>query len=123
MITWLAEPDCRLIKGDGHWNTFRCVTPGAVMLDDVVVEFPLGWVTDATSSPVWARSLLPQLGAHVPAALLHDRLLDLGWPRATARYWMNEQLRELTLVSRARRWRMVSGVWLYDQTQKFTARK
>ena len=112
MIAWIREPRFELIN-DGSYNRFLCTSYGIVRLDNKDVLIPTGWRTDMTSVPAWGRSLVPQLGAHAPAVLLHDRLLDLGYPRKEARRWLAAQLALLPRVKR-RRFAIVAGVWLFD---------
>lgn len=119
-VSWIDHPEFKLVANGGQWNKFMCISPGVAMIDDYEVYFPVGWETDFTSSPSWARSLVAQLGTHAPAVILHDRLLDMGASRRIARSWMSLQLKELALVSNAKRWRIVSAVWLYDQKLKIT---
>lgn len=113
-IVWAGYPEFQLVSNGGNWNKFCCVKSGEVILNSYLVSFPEGWETDFTSSPMWARSFVSQLGAHAPAVLIHDKLLDDGCPRAVARYWLDAQLRGLSLVSNAKRRRIVAAVWMYD---------
>ena len=113
-ITWVAEPEFRLVNEDQMYSTFECVKRGEVELSNgVTVVFELDWRTDVTSTPGWLRGALPQLG---PQALLHDRLLEAGMSRHTARKWMLRQLELLPNVSRLRRHIMHAGVWIGDYT-------
>lgn len=113
MIEWESEPEFMVLH-DGFYNRFQCVKSGVVLLDGKAVGFPPGWVTDFTTGNWLTFIFLPQLGAHVPAALLHDRLLDLGYPRKDARKWMREQLDLLENVHLIRRFVMPLGVRIYD---------
>lgn len=104
----------RLVN-DGHYRTVECIHAGrAEFGDGTMVDFPLGWGTDITSTPWFLHSLIPQLGPHAPAAILHDRLLDLGVPRKIARRWMRRQLQQLPLVNPWRKFGMIAGVWCFD---------
>lgn len=114
-IVWVTEPEFALINADSNFNRFRCIKAGEVQLRDVgSIKFELDWVTDVTTSPWYAQWLVPQLGPHAPAALLHDKLLELGFPRAEARRWMVKQLRLLPKVSRLRKISMTAGVAALD---------
>ena len=102
------------------FNRHICREPGTAVLDDeILVEFPVGWVTDMTSSPWWARTFVPQLGPHVPAVLLHDRLLNLDYDRDTCRFWLREQLKLLPKVPRRHYLFIVAGTTCYDYLLKF----
>lgn len=48
---------------------------GHVGSDDVIIV-PAGYVTDFASVPWWAAWLIPVIGEHAKAAVLHDYLLD-----------------------------------------------
>lgn len=111
-ITWKKIPIFQLINDDTY-NTFICVEKGSVLLGDFELDFPVGWITDISSVPPILSSFLPQIGPHSPAAILHDRLLEVG-TRKNARKWMLIQLKELKKISRARRWFMYFGVWFWD---------
>ena len=116
MIRWLKIPRMEILNTPPH-KTARCFEAGAVLLDGRLVEFPMGWTTDVTSTPRCLYWLLPQLGGHNSASLLHDRLLDLGWPRDIARHYMALQLETLGdagEVSRFRRTAMCWGVTAFD---------
>lgn len=115
-ILWSKRPEFCLVN-DGYYQTVVCVVDGCVELGDspLVVTFPVGWKTDVTSTPWFLHSLLSQLGPHSPAAILHDRLLDLGMHREIARYWMVMQLHQLPLVNPWRRRIMHAGVWFFDK--------
>ena len=117
-LEWLAIPRFALLPADGHWNKFECIRSGAVSYNGEIIDFPIGWTTDVTSSPPWGRSFLSQLGPHAPAALLHDRLLDLNYVRAYARKAMVYQLRLLELVVPWRLQLMAAGVWVGGQWRK-----
>ena len=97
-VDWKAIPRFELSPANGSWDEFVCVHPGEVRLDDLVVEFPVGWVTDVTSTPIPFRGFVPQLGPHSPAALIHDRLLYLKFERR-AREAMVRQLELLDRVN------------------------
>ncbi len=111
-IKWIKRPTFQLIN-DGEYKNFICCEYGIVLLDGKEIYFPTGWITDITSTPRLLYSIVPQIGHHSPAAILHDRLLELG-SRKEARKWMGIQLEELENVSIIRRWLMCSGVWLWD---------
>jgi hypothetical protein len=113
MIVWIREPRFELING-GSYNRFLCTSYGIVRIDNKNTLIPTGWRTDMTSVPAWGRGFVPQLGAHAPAVLLHDYLLDLGWPREAAKRVFIEQLNLLPQVKRWRKWLLVGGVTLYD---------
>lgn len=113
MIEWINKPRFEVLD-DGNYNRFVCTKAGRVVLGNTPLEFPVGWVTDFTTGNVFTRIFLPQLGPHTPAALIHDRLLDLGQPRAEARKWMRLQLDLLPKVKRHRRILMPLGVRVYD---------
>jgi Protein of unknown function (DUF1353) len=114
LVTWSVQPVFSLIN-DGYFNQMICTTAGEARLGhDRSLVFPLGWRTDITSTPWYFSSLLSQLGPHAPAAIIHDRLLNLGFSRAYAWKWMRLQLRQLPRVTRPRRWFMLGGTWLYD---------
>lgn len=115
---WSTEnPEICILNAGGRWNRHIVREEFSVKLGTtgLVVSFPVGWTTDFTSSPAWARGFVSQLGAHAPASLIHDRLLDLGHPREFARNVMNEQLKELSLVPIWRRQIIVLGVFFNDQ--------
>lgn len=99
---------------DGQFNRHVCIEAALVTLDGEEIHFPVGWITDFASVPWYAQSILPQIGPHGPAALIHDRLLDLDWERDLARFWLQEQLKELDDVHPARKFVMPKGVWLWD---------
>ena len=117
-IIWVDIPRFEIISNDGMWNRFRCIQEGAVSYlfneGEGLVVFPVGWTTDFSSVPWWGRIFLPQLGPHSPAALLHDRALDLGWSRKRARRLMVTQLCVLHKVSVFRKWAMHLGVFAFD---------
>lgn len=118
-IEWIKKPVLELINDD-QYETFRCSHYGCVMLHGRVglprkLEFHLGWRTDITSVPRPLRWLIPQIGPHAPAAILHDRLLDEGVPRRMARRWARIQLDQLKdRVSRFRRMAIMAGIWFWD---------
>jgi hypothetical protein len=115
LIQWSEEPVFELVNSDRNFNSFVCSKPGSVRLKGVgVIEFHVGWPTDVTSSPWYVQWLIPQLGPHAPAAVLHDRLIGLGFPTAVARKWMHLQLKQLPKVKWWRRMAMVTGVWLWN---------
>ena len=117
-VEWVVEPRFRLNHEDRRYENFWCYHAGQAILHDgdtqIVVDFEVGWKTDITSSPLLFQALVPQTGPHAPAAVLHDRLLDMGLPRAEARRWMWIQLQQLELVSKSRRRVMYAGVWFWD---------
>ena len=120
MIEWSKIPRMELVNTPPH-KIARCIEAGSVCLDWKVVDFPIGWSTDITSTPRIFYSILPQIGGHNSASLLHDRLLDLKWPRHIARHYMRQQLDLLAdsgEVTKFRRSIMLFGVWLYDQYLK-----
>lgn len=114
-VEWAPAPVVELMM-DGDYDKFQCVKAGRAILggSDDVVDFPKGWVTDVTSSPLILRPLVPQLGPHAPAALLHDRMLETGRKRSQARKWMWRQLKQLPKVCLGRRYAMFIGVWIWD---------
>jgi hypothetical protein len=118
MIDWIREPRFELING-GSYNRFICTSYGIVRIDNKDILIPTGWRTDMTSVPAWGRGFVPQLGAHAPAVLVHDRLLDLGYPRKEARRNMIEQLDLLPRVKWWRKWLLINGVRLYDMKAAF----
>jgi len=119
IIRWLDNPRFELITDDGQCNRFRCVEEGLATLGgNMSVRFPKGWISDVTSTPLLLHPFLPQLGPHAPAALLHDRLLNLGKKRSLARLWMWRQLKQLDNVTRSRRYVMFLGVWIWDHFTK-----
>jgi len=118
-FAWIEEPIFTLIN-DGWYRTHECTKSGSVIYSDVngdrlEIKFDKGWATDFTSSPLWARSFLAQSGPHLPAALIHDWLLDKGFDRDFSRKLMSLQLKELPNVKPFIRRRMVSSVWFYDK--------
>ena len=113
MITWLKKPTISF-PHEAPYHRLVCTAPGSVQLGGLLVDFPLGWRTDLTSTPRPLYSLVPQVGAHNPAVLIHDRLLDLGYPRKTARHWMVKQLLLLNEVSKTRRILIHAGVYARD---------
>lgn len=113
-IEWIEIPQFKVLENDGNWNIFETILPGSVFVNDILVIFPKGWITDFTSSPVWARGLVSQLGPHSPAALLHDRLLVLGYERKFARSVMKKQLELLPKVNKLTAFWMYFGVFGYD---------
>jgi hypothetical protein len=117
-IVWISIPQFELIEGAGDYNTFKCVKAGSVKLGGELIEFEIGWISDMTSSPLWAHSFVPQLGPHAPAVIIHDKLLDMGRPRKEARFWLNKQLLILKRVTPTRRSLIVSGVWFYDMKKR-----
>ena len=113
-IEWIQIPEFKLLENEGHWDHFIVVKEGSVRIDGKVIKFPKGWITDVTSSPKWSRGIVDQIGPHSPAALIHDRLLDLNYDRKYARSVMLEQLKNSKRVNPIVRWWMWFGVWLYD---------
>lgn len=115
-----TEPLICILPNGGHWNKFMVLEEFLMRCDkhSLRLTFPVGWETDFTSSPPWSRGFVSQLGAHSPAALLHDRMLDLGHDRHFARSVMNEQLKDLTLVPNWRRYLIIGGIFLNDQKIK-----
>jgi hypothetical protein len=123
-ILWLEKPKFELVDDDELYVFFVCTKRGLALLGDSTrVEFELGWRTDVTSTPSFLSPIVPKLGPHAPAALLHDRLLDLGFPRAYARKWMRNQLKALRKVEKWRKWAMHAGVWVYDLFKRAPGRK
>lgn len=115
---WSTEnPEIRILNAGGRWNKHEVREEFSVYCREFNLRlvFPVGWTTDFTSSPAWARGFVSQLGSHSPASLIHDRLLDLGHPRNFARKVMSAQLKELSLVPIWRRQIIVLGVFLNDQ--------
>ncbi len=51
---------------------------------DVMIEVPLGFVTDFASIPPFFQSLIQPFGRHAPAAVLHDYLYAIGQKKARA---------------------------------------
>lgn len=113
MINWFSKPTISF-PTDPPYHSLICTKAGTVILGELKVDFPVGWRTDLTSTPRWLYWLVPQVGAHNPAVLIHDRLLDLGYDRATARRWLVEQLHLLDDVSTVRRTLIHGGVLLRD---------
>jgi len=111
-ITWLKLPIFELIN-DGEYKNFLCNRYGMVKLGDEIIYFPTGWKTDITSTPRIFLSLVPQIGNHSPAAILHDRLLELK-PRKVARHWMVTQLNSMQNVPRIVKFLMWFGVCCKD---------
>ena len=111
MIEWIDRPKFEL-KDESPYNKVVCSKSGGVCLNGMIINFPVGWETDITTTPRILFWLLPQLGSHNPTAILHDRLLDLKYPRKVARFWMKEQLIALEDVTKLRRNIMWLGVWL-----------
>lgn len=112
-ISWVVEPKFRVVH-DGLYNRFSCVEAGRISLGGELIDFDFGWTTDFTTGNWFTFIFVPQLGPHVPAALIHDLLLDLGRPRAEARKWMRTQLRLLENVPWWRRILMPLGIRVYD---------
>lgn len=117
-IRWVAKPVFELIENEGNWDKFITVREGIVVVNDEIIRFPIGWVTDITSSPLWARGFVGQLGPHSPAALIHDRLLETGHSRKYSRQVMKKQLDLLEKVGKLTKWWMFCGVWVYDVFSK-----
>lgn len=114
MITWTQQPRFEIIENDGRWDRFVCVAAGLAEVNGHQIYFPLDWITDAASVPKLLRSIVDQLGPHLPAVLIHDRMLELGYPRKVARAALVAQLKELRQVTRFRRFAITVGVWGYD---------
>lgn len=51
---------------------------------EVMIEVPLGFVTDFASIPAFFQSLIQPFGRHAPAAVLHDYLYAIGQKKARA---------------------------------------
>lgn len=120
MIKWIKFPRMEILNTPPH-KVATCFEAGEVCLDGRFVSFPAGWSTDVTSTPRLLFWLVPQLGGHNSASLLHDRLLDLKWPRHLARRYMKEQLRNLAQngdVTKFRAMAIFIGVWAFDQYKK-----
>ncbi len=119
MIEWVEHPQISFVN-ESPFTKVICTKPGKVILGETLaIDFPLGWRTDVTTTPRILLPLIPQIGAHNPASLLHDRLLDLGYPRHIARQWMVLQLKELKDVSKARELLMHVGVMLLDLKKRY----
>ena len=117
-VEWVLRPRLELISNNGMWNKFEVFREGVVVLrengESLEIKFPVGWKTDVTSSPEILRSLVPQVGAHKPASILHDRLLDL-FDRDVARFWLHVELEQLDLVKPLRKFYIKKGVFLFDK--------
>lgn len=123
-ITWISFPRLELYTTDNKHNTLECFYPGSCILREkgkrrTVVDFPLGWRTDVTTTP--APFLLRQLGPHGPAAVLHDRLLQIFEDREEARKWTKVQLDILVEQGHVCPFHsgiMMSGLFLFDKAVK-----
>lgn len=118
-IWWVSSPDFGLYCDDQMYDKVICTRRGLARLvepggDYLEVDFPEGWVSDVTSSPLAFRMLVPQLGPHAPAAILHDRLLNTGFARGDARRWMWVCLSGLHQAHWLRRFAMYAGVLCWD---------
>ncbi len=51
---------------------------------EVMIEVPLGFVTDFASIPSFFQGLIQPFGRHAPAAVLHDYLYAIGQKKARA---------------------------------------
>lgn len=117
-VLWPVEPRFHLNHEDRRYQDFHCGEPGQAILADgdrqLIVKFDLDWPTDIASTPLIFQIFVPQIGPHSPAAILHDRLIEMGMKRSVARRWMWIQLQALPLVPKWRRYAMYAGVWLWD---------
>lgn len=118
MIKWEKIPRFEIIGDDDMWNTFKCVSDGKAFFNDIEIVFEIGWKTDIASVPWWGRSFLAQIGPHSPAALIHDKLLEMGVERDLARRAMEEQLKMSPKVIKIHRKLMIWGVAFYDLWSK-----
>lgn len=122
-VRWVKAPVFKTIPNGGRYNRNECICSGEVVLTpengtQVKVDFPLGWQTDFTTRPRWARLLIDQTGPHIPAIIIHDRLLETH-SRDFARKAMAAQLKALVLVPKWQRRAAVFGVFLNDQLIKY----
>lgn len=117
MISWTKEPKFELIN-DGLYDSFVCVSFGSVNLNGLVLVFQEGWITDMTTIPTYLQSIVQKIGPHSPAVIIHDLLLDSGFLRDEARYWLDEQLKMLDRVSFFKRKTIVTGIAVNDWCRK-----
>ena len=134
MLDWSTTPDFKLVPRGVFWDRFKCIKAGVLtwryvdrrapdVVQERIIIFELGWITDIASSPWWARPLVPQVGWHSPAAAAHDRALEMGWPARLARQLMIEVLKSLPKPKKIKekiacwvtKYCMIAGVWIRDQ--------
>ncbi len=84
-----------------------------VKATDIVVNVPVGFVTDFASIPPLAQILIQPFGRHAPAAVVHDYLYAVGASRARkyADLLFRQAMREAG-VAFVRRWLMYLAVRL-----------
>lgn len=114
MIEWEKIPRFEIVGDDDTWNTFICISSGRASFEGIEIIFEEGWITDIASVPWWARSFIPQIGPHSPAALVHDKLLNMGIKREIARQAMVSQLERSPKVNNFQKWLMETMVAIYD---------
>lgn len=122
-VEWKVIPRLEIISNDGQWNHFKCFQAGeAIWTDDNlnthIIDFPIDWRTDVATVPMPLRVVLSQIGAHSPAAILHDRALDMGWERRQARALMIDELATLRRLNTIQKTAMIAGVFIWDQILK-----
>ena len=74
-VTLHPDVDLRWHGKEGQWELLSPVVC-AVDRKDIVV--PPGFRTDLASIPRAVRSITPQVGKHIPAAIVHDWLYKMG---------------------------------------------
>lgn len=118
-MNWINIPRFELLRNDDMWNMFECIEEGWAVYTDshkcvISLRFEVGWKTDISSTPSWARSFLSQTGPHSPAALVHDKALEMGLSRKIARNILKDQLKYLDKMSKFKKMLMITGITLYD---------
>lgn len=84
------------------------------------VDIPRGFDTDLCTVPWFARPFIPMSGKVAKPALLHDWLLGLDDPRATAVF---DEALGVAEVGPRLRWLLVSSVKLWARWKRLTRRK
>jgi hypothetical protein len=81
-----------------------------------VITIEAGYVTDFASVPKWLWSLLPPIGKHNEAALVHDYLYDNKIGKRKDADWFFYWTMEEDGVSFFTRWAMFLGVRLFAKS-------
>jgi len=104
----VTNPPHRAFQADGNIFAYLEPMPYNIIRTGQVVPIPAGFVTDFASVPLAAQSVLPQLGAHSMAAVLHDYLYwDQSCTRDQADLLFYEAMTEYGVAS----WRKSIAYW------------
>lgn len=104
----VTNPPHKMFQADGNIFAYLEPQPYEIIRTGRTVVIPQGFVTDFASVPLAAQSVLPQLGPHAMAAVLHDFLYwDQSCTREQADLLFYEAMTEYGVTN----WRRSIAYW------------